>query len=160
MTRLMTWFIELQNRFNESRLSKTSTIYVLNRVDDLTSWHVVCWTRQWCSIESDTCFLVYEQKSRLSMTKNSDLVWSKHWAFCNWCRNADYRLSFLWTRWARRMMRSWRKWTLCLDDRSNTSLSSEACDWTSDIVCFERVFLHRSTQFCDYRNDAMIADRS
>ena len=38
MTKLMTWFIELRNRFNELRLSKTSTIYVLNRVDDLTSW--------------------------------------------------------------------------------------------------------------------------
>ena len=38
MTRLMTWFIELQNRFNESRLFKISTIYVLNWVDDLTSW--------------------------------------------------------------------------------------------------------------------------
>ena len=38
MTRLMTWFIELRNRFNESRLSKISTIYVLNWVDDLTSW--------------------------------------------------------------------------------------------------------------------------
>ena len=35
----MTWFIELRNRFNESRLFKTSTIYVLNRIDDLTSWH-------------------------------------------------------------------------------------------------------------------------
>ena len=35
----MTWFIKLQNRFNESRLFKTSTIYVLNWVDDLTSWH-------------------------------------------------------------------------------------------------------------------------
>ncbi len=34
----MTWFIELQNRFNESRLFKTLTIYVLNWVDDLTSW--------------------------------------------------------------------------------------------------------------------------
>ncbi len=40
MTRLMTWFIELQNRFNESRLFKISTIYVLNQVDDLTSWQV------------------------------------------------------------------------------------------------------------------------
>ncbi len=39
MTRLMTWFIELQNRFNELRLFKISTIYVLNQVDDLTSWH-------------------------------------------------------------------------------------------------------------------------
>ncbi len=39
MTRLMTWFIELQNRFNESRLFKISTIYILNWVDDLTSWH-------------------------------------------------------------------------------------------------------------------------
>ncbi len=38
MTRLMTWFIELQNKFNESRLFKISTIYVLNWVDDLTSW--------------------------------------------------------------------------------------------------------------------------
>ncbi len=38
MTRLMTWFIELQNRFNESRLFKISMIYVLNQVDDLTSW--------------------------------------------------------------------------------------------------------------------------
>ncbi len=37
----MTWFIELQNRFNESRLFKISTIYVLNWVDDLTSWHLV-----------------------------------------------------------------------------------------------------------------------
>jgi hypothetical protein len=39
MTKLMTWFIELQNRFNELRLFKISMIYVLNQVDDLTSWH-------------------------------------------------------------------------------------------------------------------------
>ncbi len=38
MIKLMTWFIELQNRFNELRLSKISRIYVLNQVDDLTSW--------------------------------------------------------------------------------------------------------------------------
>ncbi len=37
MTKLMTWFIELQNRFNELRLFKISTIYVLNWVNDLTS---------------------------------------------------------------------------------------------------------------------------
>ncbi len=56
------------------------------------------------------------------------------------------------------MIQSWRKWTLYLNDWSDTSLSSEACDWTSDIVCFKRMFLHWSTQFCDHRNDAMIAD--
>ena len=39
MTRLMTWFIELRNRFNELRLSKILTIYVLNWSDDLISWH-------------------------------------------------------------------------------------------------------------------------
>ncbi len=94
------------------------------------------------------------------MTKNSDFVWSKHWAFCNQRRNANYRLSFRWTRWARRMMQSWRKWILCSDVQSDTSLSSEACDWTSDIVCFEKAFLHWSTQFCDRRNDAMIVDQS
>ncbi len=38
MTKLMTWFIELQNRFNESRLFKILIIYVSNQVDDLTSW--------------------------------------------------------------------------------------------------------------------------
>ena len=38
MTRLMTWFIELWNEFNELRLFKISMIYVLNWVDDLTSW--------------------------------------------------------------------------------------------------------------------------
>ncbi len=38
MIRLMTWFIELQNRFNELILFKTLTIYILNQVDDLTSW--------------------------------------------------------------------------------------------------------------------------
>ncbi len=37
MIKLMTWFIELQNEFNESKLFKISTIYVLNWVDDLTS---------------------------------------------------------------------------------------------------------------------------
>ena len=41
MIKLMTWFIELQNKFNELRLFKTSTIYVLNWVDDLTSWHIL-----------------------------------------------------------------------------------------------------------------------
>ncbi len=38
MIRLMTWFIKLQNRFNESKLFKILTIYVLNWVDNLTSW--------------------------------------------------------------------------------------------------------------------------
>ena len=38
MTRLMTWFIESVSQFNESRLFKTSMIYVLNCVNDLTSW--------------------------------------------------------------------------------------------------------------------------
>ncbi len=37
MIKLMTWFIELQNEFNESKLFKISTIYVLNWVNDLTS---------------------------------------------------------------------------------------------------------------------------
>ncbi len=37
----MTWFIELQNRFNESRLFKTLMIYVLNWVDDLISWQLI-----------------------------------------------------------------------------------------------------------------------
>ncbi len=44
MTRLMTWFIELQNRFNELKLFKTLTIYVLNWVDDLISWHKIMQT--------------------------------------------------------------------------------------------------------------------
>ncbi len=39
MIKLMTWFIELQNRFNELKLFKTLMIYVLNWVDDLTSWY-------------------------------------------------------------------------------------------------------------------------
>ncbi len=38
----MTWFIELQNEFNESRLFKISTIYILNWIDNLTSWHSLC----------------------------------------------------------------------------------------------------------------------
>ncbi len=43
----MTWFIELQNRFNELKLFKTLMIYVLNWINDLTSWqrliiHVAC----------------------------------------------------------------------------------------------------------------------
>ncbi len=42
ITRLMTWFIELQNKFNESRLFKISTIYILNWIDNLTSWHSLC----------------------------------------------------------------------------------------------------------------------
>ncbi len=45
MIRLMTWFIKLQNKFNESRLFKISTIYVLNQIDDLTSWYKV-WKRK------------------------------------------------------------------------------------------------------------------
>ncbi len=47
MIRLMTWFIELQNKFNESRLFKTLTIYILNWVDDLTSWHNVILEQRW-----------------------------------------------------------------------------------------------------------------
>ncbi len=38
MIKLMIWFIELQNRFNESKLFKILMIYVLNWVNDLTSW--------------------------------------------------------------------------------------------------------------------------
>ncbi len=41
MIKLMTWFIKLQNRFNESRLFKILIIYVLNWVDDLTLWHTL-----------------------------------------------------------------------------------------------------------------------
>ncbi len=40
MIRLITWFIELQNEFNELRLFKISMIYVLNWIDDLTSWYI------------------------------------------------------------------------------------------------------------------------
>ncbi len=51
MTRLMTWFIELQNRFNESKLFKILMIYVLNQIDDLTSWQ--CWEIKYrCNIKS------------------------------------------------------------------------------------------------------------
>ncbi len=56
MTRLMTWFIELQNRFNESRLFKTSTIYVLNRVDDLTLWQVDWMSQRWSRSTWVLCF--------------------------------------------------------------------------------------------------------
>ncbi len=38
MIKLMSWFIELQNKFNKSNLFKTLMIYVLNWIDDLTSW--------------------------------------------------------------------------------------------------------------------------
>ncbi len=38
MIKLMTWFIELQNKFNELKLFKTSMIYVLNQINNLTSW--------------------------------------------------------------------------------------------------------------------------
>ena len=48
MTKLMTWFIELWNRFNESRLFKISMIYILNWVDDLTSWQ-----KTWKSFDFD-----------------------------------------------------------------------------------------------------------
>ncbi len=48
MIKLMTWFIELQNRFNESRLFKISMIYILNWVDDLTSWQ-----KTWKSFDFD-----------------------------------------------------------------------------------------------------------
>ncbi len=51
MTRLITWFIELQNRFNESRLSKILMIYVLNWVNNLTSWQ--CATHLFCIICKD-----------------------------------------------------------------------------------------------------------
>ena len=51
MTKLMTWFIELQNRFNELRLFKTLMIYVLNWVDDLTSWQYI-----------SSCLLISETK--------------------------------------------------------------------------------------------------
>ncbi len=39
--KLMTWFIKLWNRFNESRLFKTSTIYVLNWINNLISWQYI-----------------------------------------------------------------------------------------------------------------------
>ena len=47
MTRLMTWFIELQNRFNKSKLFNILMIYVLNWIDDLTSWHNVILEQRW-----------------------------------------------------------------------------------------------------------------
>ena len=69
MTRLMTWFIELRNRFNESRLSKISTIYVLNWVDDLTSWH---WARKQDSFAK---FLTQQQVMSTTSRKNLTLIW-------------------------------------------------------------------------------------
>ncbi len=41
MTRLMTWFIELWNRFNKLKLFKILMIYVLNWVNNLTSWQSI-----------------------------------------------------------------------------------------------------------------------
>ncbi len=46
MTRLMTWFIELQNRFNELKLFKTLTIYVLNWINDKNN-HNTCKANFW-----------------------------------------------------------------------------------------------------------------
>ncbi len=58
MTKLMTWFIELQNRFNESRLFKTSMIYVLNWVDDLTSWQ--CWINRFLLFDLYTSSYLFD----------------------------------------------------------------------------------------------------
>ncbi len=82
MTRLITWFIELQNRFNESRLFKISTIYVLNRVDDLTSWQLVKsftqLTRKNMSfVWNEICVQVFDnlkkQVSSISILRHFDL---------------------------------------------------------------------------------------
>ncbi len=80
MTRLMTWFIELRNRFNESRLSKISTIYVLNWVDDLTSWQQN-WLQSRNNIAANSKFKLTRSnfnhesnnRSRLSSSSESSL---------------------------------------------------------------------------------------
>ena len=64
MTRLMTWFIELQNKFNESRLFKILTIYVLNQVNDLTSWHYLT-TKNWDH-------MIYTDKTSVILRKHQD----------------------------------------------------------------------------------------
>ncbi len=58
MIKLMTWFIELQNRFNELRLFKTLMIYVLNQIDDLTSWQEISIQRS-----SNNVRMLRDQKS-------------------------------------------------------------------------------------------------
>ena len=81
MTRLMTWFIELRNRFNESRLSKISTIYVLNWVDDLTSWQQN-WLQSRNNIAANSKFKLTRSnfnhesnnRSRLSSSSESSLL--------------------------------------------------------------------------------------
>ncbi len=73
MIRLMTWFIELQNRFNESRLFKILMIYVLNWVDDLTSWQTV--------------ILISSASLRWSFR---DLWLSRHWLYSSFMTHSSH----------------------------------------------------------------------
>ena len=66
MTRLMIWFIELQNRFNESRLFKILMIYVLNQIDDLTSW------QQLLSSRLSFCKMMKKNKIRWERIEDED----------------------------------------------------------------------------------------
>ena len=62
MTKLMTWF-------NKSRLFKILTIYVLNQVDDLTSWHYLFSSRL------SFCKTTRRNKMKWERIKNKD--WNK-----------------------------------------------------------------------------------
>ncbi len=70
ITRLMTWF-------NESRLSKISTIYVLNWIDDLTSWHwetIIELMNSVLKNEKAIIRYVRQLKSKIDVNKNKNTI--------------------------------------------------------------------------------------
>ena len=78
MARLMAWFIELRNRFNEPRLPKASTIYVLNRVGDLAPWQLL-WHRFKFDPYDEESYMLCVSNEQNSLRENrSSTTWWLH----------------------------------------------------------------------------------
>ncbi len=99
----MTWFIELQNRFNELRLFKTSTIYVLNWVDDLTSWQNQIRRRKEL-FNTITLYLFI-----MHVSFSSHISWFNEWQSLS--KRTQFSTLQSWASWVQRncLQRSWLK---------------------------------------------------
>ena len=131
----MTWFIELQNRFNESRLFKILMIYVLNQIDDLTSWHLttlmtrnlifalkMIWIEWWFEFV------------------NLLLYWSHWFRWICWCVTLWVKILWQWWHWTvaslsdmiidwKLLMTSWFKdLSSCCKDIAEGSRKIEICN--------------------------------
>ncbi len=143
MTRLMTWFIELQNRFNESRLFKTSTIYVLNWVNDLTSWQLQSRSNTWCKhVKEQDMFRRNSKTTRVRQFDDNAVNWSasstridRTYMKCNHCQISLHQKECFEVYHASQQTLLLNQSFLAIRTVTKISTDHQICRWLSVLRC-------------------------